>query len=722
MSRDLHLHPLLLRQLKALGLDAAAEAPAAGGWHALLDAVSSAYRDHERVDTPPRPSRLPASPEPKALYDALKAERDQLESRVRDRTEALQVSEDRLRRALDASGLALWDFDVAGGSVYLSESWSELMGGPRVVTRTTFAALAERVPQEERPGMQAALHAALKDSRAIYRVEHRVRTDDGRWLWNLSTGRVVERAADGRAVRMVGTNRDITERKLADLALQQSEARFRALTELSSDWYWEQDEQFRFQHISGTAGTSYVGKTIWDLGHEAMDEAAWQDYRRRIERHEPFRDIELRRRDRRGTLYLLAVSGAPIFDERGRFSGYRGVARDLTARLAAEASLHALEAQLRESQKMEAVGTLAGGIAHDFNNILGSILGNVGLVQQDVGAVHPALARLEQIHKAASRARSLVQQILAFSRRQAQEFVSRPLRPVVDETLTLLRSTLPARVALDAVLDEAPMHVLADATQMQQVLMNLCTNAWHALDDGAGRIEVGLAPSGGGAGLAPGRYAHLWVRDDGSGIDPAVRARIFDPFYTTKPVGQGTGLGLSVVHGIVSAHHGAITVDSTPGEGTTFHLYFPLLDGAAAAALSEWGSLADDPAVPAGRGEQVLYVDDDEVMTLMVEGLLARAGYRVTTYQDAAQAVAAVRSEPQRFDLVVTDFNMPELTGLDMARTLAALRPGLPVVISSGYISEQLRADALAAGVRQVMNKESTFEELPALVRRLLSQ
>ena len=455
-----------------------------------------------------------------------------------------------------------------------------------------------------------------------------------------------------------------------------------------------------------------------------MDEASWQDYLDRIGRHEPFRDVEIRSRDRRGTPYLLAVSGAPIFDENGRFTGYRGVARDLTARLVAEASLHALEAQLRESQKMEAVGTLAGGIAHDFNNILGSILGNIRLAQQDVGTVHPAQARLAQIHKAASRARSLVQQILAFSRRQAQEFVSRPLRPVVEETLMLLRSTLPAQVALDALLDETPMYVLADATQMQQVLMNLCTNAWHALKDGTGRIEVGLAPVDLHArrgGLAPGRYAHLWVGDDGSGIDPAVRARIFDPFYTTKPVGQGTGLGLSVVHGIVCAHHGAITVDSTPGRGTTFHLHFPLLDNNGVAALSDWTDLAETAAAPAGHGEEVLYVDDDEVMTLMVEGLLARQGYRVTTYQDASEAVAAVRREPRRFDLVVTDFNMPGLTGLDMARTFAALRPGLPVVISSGYISEQLRADALAAGVRWVMNKESTFEDLPGLVRRLLS-
>ena len=223
-------------------------------------------------------------------------------------------------------------------------------------------------------------------------------------------------------------------------------------------------------------------------------------------------------------------------------------------------------------------------------------------------------------------------------------------------------------------------------------------------------------------GLKPGRHAHLWVGDDGSGIEPAVRARIFDPFYTTKPVGQGTGLGLSVVHGIVRAHHGAITVDSTLGRGATFHLYFPLLDDEGVAALSEWGGLDADPsAEPAGGGEHVLYVDDDEVMTLMVESLLLRCGYRVTTYRDAGQAAEALRRAPQSFDLVVTDFNMPGLTGLDMARMVAAVRPDLPVVISSGYISERLRADAAAAGVHSVLNKENTAEQLAPLVRRVLA-
>ena len=519
--------------------------------------------------------------------------------------QALRASEERLQRALDASGLCLWDLDPKSGSVFLSEGWSLQLGGPPEVTRTTFTALLDLVPESERPPLMQAFVAAVKNPQAHYRVEHRVKKHDGQWIWNLSEGRVVERDAEGRALRLVGTNRDITERKVAETT-------------------------------------------------------------------------------RRG-----------------------------------------LEAQLRESQKMEAVGMLAAGIAHDFNNILGAILGNLALAREDVGAGNAALHSLEQINKSALRARSLIQQILAFSRNQPQELVNQPLRPMLQETLALMRSTLPAGVSLDASLADAPLHVLADATQFQQVLMNLCTNAWHALQGETGRIGVGLecVPLPAGASqrpgtLAPGEYAHVWVSDTGCGMDLATRARIFDPFFTTKAVGQGTGLGLSVVDGIVAAHHGAISVDSALGQGSTFHLYLPLVDPDEPAPPSGWGAL---PALQrSGQGQHVLYLDDDEVMLLLVERLLRRLGYRVSCFRDPHQALAAVRARPLAFDLVISDFNMPELSGLDVARELARIRAELPVVISSGYLTEEQRADLLRAGVRDLLRKESTLEELGPAAQRWL--
>jgi len=397
---------------------------------------------------------------------------------------------------------------------------------------------------------------------------------------------------------------------------------------------------------------------------------------------------------------------------------------DISERREAEADLRRYEAQLRHAQKMESIGTLAGGIAHDFNNILGAILGNAALAMESLSADHPVSPYLREVHKASTRARTLVRQILTFSRREPQELVTQSLQPIVEETHRLLRATLPAGVELDITLGSGAPDVHADATQVQQVLMNLGTNAWHALKDGTGRIGIGLEATTLDAtvgqrlgGLTEGTYAHLWVSDTGTGMDAATRDRIFEPFFTTKPVGQGTGLGLSVAHGIVVAHHGAISVESEPGRGSTLHLYFPAAHPMAMAAHPVSAPREGTP----GHGERVLYVDDDETMVVMVESLLKHQGYHVSVFQSAQSAIAAVREHPQNFDCVVTDFNMPECSGLDLARELARLRPELPVVVSSGYITDELRAQARSAGVRGLLEKQNTFEELGAMVAGILA-
>jgi PAS domain S-box-containing protein len=402
-----------------------------------------------------------------------------------------------------------------------------------------------------------------------------------------------------------------------------------------------------------------------------------------------------------------------------------GFVRNIEARKRSEAEHRAVLQHLRQSQKMESLGTLAGGIAHDFNNILGAILGNTALAREELGEHHPALVNIDEIHKAGLRARDLVRQILAFSRNQPQELCIQSLEPIVEETHKLLHATLPARVVLDVAMCSEPLFVRADATQVQQVLMNLCTNAWHALPDGVGRIGVGLDAvmldaEGAAAlgGLAPGRYAHLWVSDTGIGMDAATRARIFEPFFTTKPVGQGTGLGLSVVHGIVTAHAGGISVDSRPGDGSTFHLYLP----ACTPVVPLDARPPHDGEVRRGQGEHVLYVDDDETMVLVASRLLQRAGYRVSTQSNARAAIEFVREQPQAFDLIVTDFNMPDCTGLEVARAVAAIRPGLPVIISSGHLTEDLRSEASAIGVRSLLEKENTLVELCPLVAHVLGE
>jgi len=395
------------------------------------------------------------------------------------------------------------------------------------------------------------------------------------------------------------------------------------------------------------------------------------------------------------------------------------------ARVAAIAiERHQADEALRQTQKLESLGTLAGGIAHDFNNILGAMLGNAELAREELAAGGDPGPRLAQIQKSAQRARLLVQQILAFSRRQTAPVLRQPLAPLVHDAVELLRATLPAGVQLHTRLAEALPEVEADGMQVQQVLMNLCTNAWHAMAGAVGRIEIGAesievdatrAP----AGLRPGRCAHLWVRDDGSGMDAATRSRIFEPFFTTKPAGSGTGLGLAVVHNIVTDHHGAIEVDTAPGHGSTFHVWLPAARAEAPPATPVPPPVRGEPGT--GRDRRVLIVDDDAVMLLTGEALLRRRGFRVTGVDSGVAALAALRAAPEAFEVVVTDNNMPDCSGLDLARLLLALRPGLPLVVYSGYVDGELRQRAAAAGIAAVVHKENIVEDLVGAIERALA-
>jgi nitrogen-specific signal transduction histidine kinase/CheY-like chemotaxis protein len=397
---------------------------------------------------------------------------------------------------------------------------------------------------------------------------------------------------------------------------------------------------------------------------------------------------------------------------------------DITARKQAEAEREKLEVQLRQTQKMEAIGTLAGGIAHDFNNILGAILGNVVLAQQDAGPGHPAQESLEQIFKSSERARNLVHKILAFSRQLPREERVQNLRSIMEEDLRLLRATLPAGIELIARFAEDTPSVLADRTEFHQVLLNLCTNSWHAMEGRSGQITLSLegvtlddALARHHADLRPGRYARLTVADTGKGMDAPTLERIFDPFFTTKEVDQGTGLGLSVVHGIMKHHQGAITVASQPGRGTTFELYFP-----AAATESRPGApMPVKPvAMPQGRGQHVLCLDDETSLVSLIARTLERQGYRVTTFTSAEAALAMLRADPSGFELVVTDHNMPGTSGIEVAREIRKLRPELPVILTSGFITEKIRAEAEGAGIRQLLHKPYRVEDLCQTIQHLL--
>jgi PAS domain S-box-containing protein len=569
-------------------------------------------------------------------------------------------------------------------------------------------------------------------------------TPHGRHRWALVM-LVPDRDAAGQVCGHFAVIYDITERKLSEDALRSSESKTRALVDNLMVGVIVHAPDTRVLEAN-PAACALLGLSLAQLRDKAAADPLWhfvdEDGNSLPPPRYPANQVATSGQPLSiigGILRPGATQPAWVLCNAFPMRGSDGAVTqilvtllDITERRQAELERRVLERQLRESQRMESIGTLAGGIAHDFNNILAAILGNVALARQDAGPAHPAQASLAQIQQAGLRARSLVQQILAFGRREPGALEIQPLQGIVDETLSLLRATLPASVQLHAQLPALPVLVRADATQLQQVLMNLATNAWHALPGGSGRIEIGIerlvaAPSEAAAAVAgmalpPPPLAHLWVHDDGSGMAAAVRERIFDPFFTTKPVGEGTGLGLSVVHGIVRAHQGCICVDSEPGRGSTFHLYFPSPEAPSAVtpvAVELRGSSAG--STHSGGGRHVLYVDDDEVMALTAERLLQRAGYRVSTSPCAADALQRLRAAPQAFDIVVTDFNMPEMSGIELAQQVALLRPELPVVLSSGLVSEALRDQARQVGVRALLRKEYSFEELAATVERVLA-
>jgi two-component system, cell cycle sensor histidine kinase and response regulator CckA len=397
-------------------------------------------------------------------------------------------------------------------------------------------------------------------------------------------------------------------------------------------------------------------------------------------------------------------------------------ARDLTVRKKIEAQRNVLEAQLRESQKMQAIGTMAGGIAHDFNNILGAILGNVDLARQDAGIASPAQVSLLEIEKAGQRARDLVRQILTFSRKEPLKRRTIDLAEVVNETARLLKVTLPHNIELRIKTDPATPPVLADATQIGQALLNLGTNAIQAIGVGPGVVSIELGLGLPEPGEAERRNSSrevqvtLAVRDTGAGIDADTLQRVFEPFFTTKPTGQGTGLGLAVVHGVMRAHQGTVGVRSTPGTGSVFTLYFTPAQGDVVSTLQT----APKASLVDGRGKHVMYVDDDQALVFLVKRALDRKGFKVSTFTDPLQASAALRANPHDFDLLVTDYNMPGFCGIDLLREARAIRPDLPVALASGYVTTEIEQSAYAEGARALIHKPNDVNELVDTVQRLI--
>ncbi len=380
------------------------------------------------------------------------------------------------------------------------------------------------------------------------------------------------------------------------------------------------------------------------------------------------------------------------------------------------------ERQMQQVLKLQAIGTLAGGIAHDFNNILFPILGFAEIALDDIPPEHPARRSLEEILKAANRAKDLVQQILTFSRRNGRERKPTRVPQIVREALALMRASIPKTIEIVCELDDSCRPILGDPTQIHQVVVNLCTNAYQAMQETGGRLQVRLEETEidyeqtrRHVGTRMGPHLHLSVRDTGVGMEPSVLARIFEPYYTTKEPGKGTGLGLSVIHGIVKHHGGFITVESAPGRGSTFHVYLPALEEADIVPETEPG------VSPQSGSERILLVDDEPQVLDIERQLIERLGYRVTACADPGEALQRLRQACRDFDLLITDMTMPQMTGDRLAQLAWEIRPDLPVILCTGYNEMMSEEKAHALGIRRFLLKPVDSEELALAIRRALS-
>ncbi|MCK9361986.1 MAG: transporter substrate-binding domain-containing protein [Syntrophales bacterium] len=511
--------------------------------------------------------------------------------------------------------------------------------------------------------------------------------------------------------------RDITDRKRAE----EKNLRLAAAIEQSGETVLMTDLagiiQYvnpAFERITGYTRQEAMGKNPRILKSGRQDGDFYKDLWENLSAGRTWKGRFVNRK-KSGDLYDEDATISPVRNLAGEITHYVAVKRDITEQLKTER-------QLLQAQKMEAIGTMSGGIAHDFNNILGAISGYTELSLAKIPPESRIKYYLEQIQTSTQRAVNLVRQILEFSRLTEKERKPVSLLPLIKETVKMLREIIPAtiEIRLNARIDADT--VLGDATQIYQILMNLCTNAYQSMKEKGGLLEIDLLGTEAGEdiedmiqGLKPGPYVEIIVRDTGEGIDPLIRKRIFDPFFTTKKIGEGTGLGLSVVHGIVRSYGGKITVESQVGAGSAFHVYLPLLFENPEAALGE----VDQPGRE-GTG-RILLVDDEEMLVNVTKEMLEERGYTVTAGTDSVLALEAFRAHPEDFDLVITDQTMPVMTGLDLARALISIRPDIPIILCTGFLDSAFEEKATEAKIREVVLKPVKIRRLIASIHGLLA-
>ncbi|MFN8545102.1 MAG: CHASE domain-containing protein [Candidatus Binatia bacterium] len=661
---------------------------------------------------------------------------DQLVVLARDITERVRAEETlrqsraRLSDAERVGRTGNWHWDVATDRLTLSDGSCRLFGLDPAESGWTAQSALDRVHPEDAAIGRALMERIFREKCSVS-WDFRIVRPDGEVRSLSSTTEVVLNDA-GELTAMFGTTVDITDRKRAEEALRESEQRFRQLADSIDQVFWIIDLDPERLVYASPAFEAIWGRSRDEVyGHlRALGESIHpDDHVRVIETFSRWiasgavenlcEEYRIVRPD--GGVRWLLDTRTVLLRQDGRPRRVGGVVKDVTAAKAAQETKERLEVRLRQAEKMEAIGTLAGGIAHDFNNILGCILGFTELARAEASGNPAVLENLANVLDAGQRAKGLVEQIVGFSRQQ--DSVRRPLalEPVVRHAIKFVRAVLPASIDIRVDVERDLPLVLADATQIHQLLMNLATNAAHAMTEQGGRLDVELRRVDVGEALAAAHpdlsvasYVRLAVRDCGPGIDPAVLDRIFEPFFTTKGPTQGTGLGLSVVHGIVKSHRGAILVHSRPGAGATFEIFLPIAGPIVAEAEPA------PAAIPRGHAEGILFVDDEPLLAEVGRRMLEGLGYRVTAVTDPIEALETFRAHPEAFAVVVTDLTMPAMSGTELTRQLLDERPGLPVLLSTGFGGRMTPETARSLGIRDVLVKPIAAETLAWAVHRAL--
>ena len=525
------------------------------------------------------------------------------------------------------------------------------------------------------------------------------------------------------AVALQKLQKEISERMQMGEALQQSEERYRSLVENTIyGFFIHEIPSGRFLFLNQRACELYgytmregLELTVWNVLSSEDHEYIKNRIQERIKGKKLGPDIQTYTAVRKdGSTFRLEVSSSLIiFQDR---PAVQGIFRDVTEQ-------ERLKHQLQQAQKMEAIGTLAGGIAHDFNNILGIILGNTELAMDDVRDWNPAWYNLEEIKSASLRAKSVVRQLMSFARKTTLEKKPTNIIPIVRESLKLLRSSIPTSIEFRQNIPQKVHTIQADPTQINQILINLCTNAYHAMPDG-GILEVSLKHltfdentpnqySDQYPGLIPGRYVNLTISDTGHGISDEEIERIFDPYFTTKEIGKGIGMGLAVVHGIIKEHNGFITVKSKIGKGTAFNIFFPAVEKEAIAETKTYEKLP-------GGNESILFIDDEKPLTQLGYQRLKRLGYKVEASTNPLDGLELFRSQPDKFDLVITDMTMPQMTGEKLIKEILSVRSDIPIVLCTGFSEKIDEEKAAAIGAVEYIEKPVDKRDFALKVRRVL--